>query len=100
MFTPSPKHGKRPLSMRDWEANIDDVVIEPCADDATGLRAKFFLKEQYAAELAQRCFTVGASFLAQRAKNLESAGYRASMTERALSILENQFGDALCSMKA
>lgn len=74
---------------RSWERNVRDVRIEPCDKniDPQGYRAVFVLTHEAQDEM-QRVFYIGASLLEQRVRQIRQAGYRAPMTERALSMLE------------
>lgn len=70
----------------DWESDIRNVEIEQCdkVEDPSGYRAVFF------SGTGKPFFAVGASSLMQRAENLAMAGYRASMTRKAISLVENR----------
>jgi len=82
---------------RNWEANIEAVRIERCGpeEDPLGYRAVFFLEKHAAQENRRKTFAVGASFLGQREKNLEKAGYAAPMTGRAIALIEKELGHRL-----
>jgi len=82
---------RRRLFVRNWEKNITDVRIEPCAysEDPLGYKAVFITKRG-----APSHFEIGASLLELRQNNLSKAGYKAPMTERALVILSAKVGGA------
>jgi hypothetical protein len=103
MFLPSGnREGRQPSAFRNWESNIDHVVIEACdaSEDASGFRAVFYLEDHDADEALKKFFIVGASFLPQRRRNLESAGYSAPMTEQAIRLVERRMGRQLAETTA
>ena len=85
MFMPYFSHkASKPAPQRNWEANIESVRIEACTaeEDPLGFRAVFHLEKQQADEEQGKTFVIGASFLDQRRRNLEKAGYSAPMTSQ------------------
>jgi len=86
-----------PHFLKNWEADIGAVKVESCAEDedALGYRAVFFFAKESERAEKTKSFVVGASFLAQRAKNLRQAGYKAPMTQKAIQHIENALGASL-----
>lgn len=85
---------RNPLNSRNWETDIHKVLVEPCAEDEDplGYRAVFLLSRESANAQKKTSFAVGASFLAQRGRHLEKAGYSAPMTRRAIAMVEDRIG--------
>jgi hypothetical protein len=85
---------RNPLASRNWETDIHKVLIEPCetGEDPLGYRAIFLLGQESARAENKKSFAVGASFLAQRGRHLEKAGYTAPMTRRAIAMIEDKIG--------
>lgn len=82
---------------KNWEANIDQVSVEPCdeQEDPLGYRAIFFVNEGIKRAGWDKTFVIGASYLAQREHNLSRAGYKAPMTHRAINLIEQKIGSRL-----
>lgn len=82
------------LLPRNWEGNIARVSIESCGEniDPLGYRAIFHLDQETAKADERKSFVIGASFLRQRKKQLNKAGYKAPMTKKAIALLEKQIG--------
>jgi len=85
---PGTDHEQRVFLQKNWESDIFDVEIESCgvSEDPLGFRAVFFLSDTEKNDKVT--FRVGASALAQRARNLALAGYQAPMTQKAICLLE------------
>ena len=77
------------MTSENWESDIREVQIELDKDDPTGFSAVFFL--QQASERARAVtFRIGASALANRARSLAQAGFKAPMTCRAIALVESR----------
>ena len=96
MLKKTPEFSK-PLFPKNWESDIQNVRVESCAltEDPLGYKAIFYLARESERAEKNKSFIIGASFLAQRAHNLEKAGYQAPMTEKAIVLVEDQIGDTL-----
>lgn len=88
---------KNPLFLRNWETDIGAVKVESCRseEDPLGFKAVFYFTKESARAEKNKSFVVGASFLAQRAHNLQKAGYEAPMTQKAIKHIEDEIGGAL-----
>jgi hypothetical protein len=90
-----------PFFERNWEEDIGQVSVEPCdpKEDPLGYVAVFFVNERRE-QLSgwKKSFSIGASYLARRAHNLDRAGYTAPMTRRAIDLIEGKLGTSLPSM--
>jgi hypothetical protein len=86
-----------PLFLRDWETDIRAVTVEVCKkdEDPLGYRAIFFFSPDSERAQKKKTFTIGASYLAQRAANLLKAGYKAPMTQKAIKHIEEKIGGVL-----
>jgi hypothetical protein len=78
------------FTSENWESDIRDVAIEMSDADPSGYKAVFYLSD--ASPKNPITFTVGASTLAQRARSLALAGYKAPMTKKAIALLETRIG--------
>ena len=98
MFTTvSGKSGKVTVGSRNWETNIEYVSVKACdkSEDPLGFKAVFHLEKNDESQLQAHTFEVGASFLAQRELNLKNAGFKAPMTGKAITLIEEQLGTKL-----
>ena len=89
--------------LKNWEEDIADIAGEPCdvKEDPLGYRAIFYLdRDEHAAEAKDGTFSIGASLLAKREENLFRAGYRAPMTLKAITMIEQLRGGALAFVDA
>ena len=68
----SEKIMSKPLFAKNWEEDIRNVRIETCPhiEDPLGYKAVFYLGIESARAEKSKFFSIGASFLAQRAHNL------------------------------
>ena len=89
----------RPLTGKNWESDVEQVCIEPCdvKQDPLGYCAVFYEKKKEGVAGFAKSFVIGASFLAQREKSLERAGYQAPMTQKAIGMIERNIGFCLSS---
>jgi hypothetical protein len=74
-----------------WESDICEVQIEPDTNDPLGFRAVFYLTDA-SAKAREVAFRIGASNLANRAKSLAVAGFKAPMTRKAMALIESRTG--------
>ncbi|MGB4106541.1 MAG: hypothetical protein WBK55_01940 [Alphaproteobacteria bacterium] len=81
-------------SPENWESDIREVTIESCDADPLGFMAVFTLSEASAKNGIS--FKIGASTLAQRARSLSLAGYKAPMTKKAIAMLESRMTGPGC----
>ena len=88
----SEKIMSKPLFATHWEEDIRNVRIETCPhiEDPLGYKAVFYLGIESARAEKSKFFSIGASFLAQRAHNLVKAGYQAPMTQKAIAQVETK----------
>lgn len=93
---------KNPFFSKNWEQDIAQVSVEPCdqKEDPLGYRAIFFMSDAMKRKEPTETFVIGASYLAQRELNLSKAGYKAPMTHRAISLIEQKIGSSLPVMLA
>lgn len=89
------------FSIENWESDIRDVQIEPCAagEDPLGYRAVFVMMNS-ASKASDISFRVGASELRQRARSLAVAGFNAPMTKKAIAMIENKLSGPLNGLPA
>jgi hypothetical protein len=94
--TPTPQ---RPFS-KNWELNIQKVDIQSCApqEDPLGLCAVFHLEPAAWTQGQEKSYSVGASLLVQRLRQLEKAGYKAPMTAQAIALVEARLGRKLITI--
>ena len=78
---------------RNWEADIQDVELEPCdrTEDPLGYHVVYYTGERLRAA-AVKNYVIGASNLVKRLASLKKAGYEAPMTQKAIAMLENRLG--------
>ena len=91
------KHLKNPLKNKNWEDGIRKVLIKPCdeTEDPLGYKAIFYLNNEALLSSKKKSFTIGASFLMQRAHNLKKAGREAPMTDKAIAMVKDYIGGDL-----
>lgn len=85
-----PKEAQKADSVRNWEADIESVVVEECheEEDPLGYRAVFYARGEAALKAAASGYVVGASLLKARLDNLRRAGFEAPMTSKAIRMVE------------
>ncbi len=88
---------KNPFFSKNWEEDVRQVSVEPCdpKEDPLGYIAVFFVNEGEKRSGWEKTFSIGASYLARREQNLNKAGYKAPMTNRAISLIESKLGSSL-----
>jgi len=86
-----------PFFSKNWEEDVQQVSVEPCdqKEDPLGYRAIFFVNGNTKRSGWEKTFSIGASYLARREHNLNRAGYKAPMTNRAISLIEGRIGSSL-----
>ncbi|MGH1402977.1 MAG: hypothetical protein ACRBDL_01915 [Alphaproteobacteria bacterium] len=90
MFDPMSMHhhaiGER-YSPVNWEADIQDIMVEHCDDDPSGYRVVFYHMAGMESDDFSSSYSMGASFLENRLRKLARAGFDAPMTKKAINIL-------------
>jgi hypothetical protein len=95
MFDPRVK--RKPLEseavLRNWEADIQDVALEPCdrTEDPLGYHVVYHTGGKLRAATVKD-YVIGASHLVKRLASLKKAGYDAPMTQKAIALLEKRLG--------
>ena len=92
MFDPNISNTARVSSTgANWEKNVKKVKLEPCDADYDPLCMRVvFYKDSDREQEEKRVnrYVVGASYLRERLNGIRRAGYKAPMTEKAISMVE------------
>ncbi len=94
MFDPglsSRAHLTHEYHSANWEADVEDVVIEVCdlEEDPSGYRVTYYI-EGNEAHQEEGSYCIGASFLQNRLRRLKKAGFDAPMTKKAINLINQQ----------
>ncbi len=83
---------KRPLSALNWEEDIKAISIHKCRieDDPMGFRVTFVRSGEENRRNRENQYSIGASYLKNRLKKLNKAGFNAPMTQKAINIIDQE----------
>ncbi len=92
MYSNSYGQVGNPVIVRaNWESDIDDVILEPCAheEDPLGYRVVFYKDSLNRYDNDNKdSYSIGASYLGSRLEKLSRAGFDAPMTKKAMTLID------------